>query len=63
MSQQEKQSVTTAQNKEVVMLGGGCFWCIEAIFAELEGVERMESGYSDCHLVIAPKMYSNFNVT
>ena len=46
MSQQEKQSVTTVQNKEIVTLGGGCFWCIEAIFDELAGVERVESGYS-----------------
>ncbi|HQU32538.1 MAG TPA: peptide-methionine (S)-S-oxide reductase MsrA [Candidatus Brocadia sapporoensis] len=35
-----------AQDKEVVTLGGGCFWCIEAFFDELEGVERAESGYS-----------------
>jgi peptide-methionine (S)-S-oxide reductase len=30
----------------VVTLGGGCFWCTEAIFKELEGVEKVESGYS-----------------
>lgn len=35
-----------AQDKEVVTLGGGCFWCIEAFFDELEGVVRAESGYS-----------------
>ncbi len=32
--------------KEVVTLGGGCFWCTEAIFKELKGVEKVESGYS-----------------
>ncbi|MGI0091664.1 MAG: peptide-methionine (S)-S-oxide reductase MsrA [Nitrososphaerales archaeon] len=27
-------------------LGGGCFWCIEAVYSELKGIVRMESGYS-----------------
>jgi peptide-methionine (S)-S-oxide reductase len=28
------------------VLGGGCFWCFEAIFSKLKGVEKVESGYS-----------------
>jgi len=32
-------------NKEIATLGSGCFWCTEAIFEELEGVEKVESGY------------------
>lgn len=28
------------------MLAGGCFWCVEAVFDELRGVERVESGYA-----------------
>ncbi len=32
--------------KEVATLAGGCFWCTEAIFKELRGVERVESGYT-----------------
>ncbi|HEX8942465.1 MAG TPA: peptide-methionine (S)-S-oxide reductase MsrA [Gemmatimonadaceae bacterium] len=32
--------------QEIATLGGGCFWCIDTIFRELKGVERVESGYA-----------------
>lgn len=35
-----------APGQEVVTLGGGCFWCVEAIFDDLKGVVSVESGYS-----------------
>lgn len=35
-----------SQNFETATLGGGCFWCTEAIFTQLKGVESVESGYS-----------------
>lgn len=31
---------------ETATLGGGCFWCLEAVYQEMEGVTRVESGYA-----------------
>lgn len=32
--------------KEKIVLAGGCYWCTEAIFSSLKGVDRVEPGYS-----------------
>ncbi len=34
---------------ETATLGAGCFWCVEAVFDDLKGVESVESGYSGGH--------------
>lgn len=36
----------TTHKTETATLGGGCFWCIDTIFRELKGVEKVESGYA-----------------
>jgi peptide-methionine (S)-S-oxide reductase len=32
--------------QEIATLGGGCFWCLEAVYLRFKGVERVESGYA-----------------
>ncbi|NND78651.1 MAG: peptide-methionine (S)-S-oxide reductase MsrA, partial [Maribacter sp.] len=34
------------KNLQMATLGGGCFWCIEAVFNEIKGVEKIVSGYT-----------------
>mgnify|MGYP001250043363 CR=1 FL=1 len=35
---------------EIATLGGGCFWCLEAVYIELRGVEKVASGYAGGHV-------------
>jgi peptide-methionine (S)-S-oxide reductase len=36
---------------EVITLGGGCFWCTEAVYEQVDGVTAVESGYSNGHVL------------
>jgi peptide-methionine (S)-S-oxide reductase len=34
-----------SQEKDIATLGGGCFWCLEAVYDQMKGVKSVESGY------------------
>jgi peptide-methionine (S)-S-oxide reductase len=40
------QDMSEAASIQTAVLGGGCFWCLEAVFERLRGVESIESGYA-----------------
>ena len=37
------------ENIEIAVLGGGCFWCVEAVYTEIAGITAVTSGYSGGH--------------
>src|SRR5687768_3926826 len=37
--------------QEVITLGGGCFWCVEAVYEQVDGVLAVEPGYSNGRVV------------
>jgi peptide-methionine (S)-S-oxide reductase len=43
--QSNGQHANGSGSHEIATLGGGCFWCLEAVYDELKGVAQVESGY------------------
>jgi len=40
----------SSSSLETIVLGGGCFWCVEAVLTEIKGIESIEPGYSGGHV-------------
>src|SRR5262249_34066028 len=41
-----KKGIDIMATTQIAVLGGGCFWCLEAVFDRLKGVQSVESGYA-----------------
>ena len=46
MDQTKLQQQGSAGGREIATFGGGCFWCLQPVFEDLQGVEKVEVGYS-----------------
>jgi peptide-methionine (S)-S-oxide reductase len=46
MTQEPTKTITNATGTDTIVLGAGCFWCVEAVFTELRGVKSVMPGYT-----------------
>jgi len=46
----QAQAPVAPATTETLTLGGGCFWCLEAVFDQLKGVSQVESGFAGGHV-------------
>ena len=52
LSEEELKKSKAAMNQKMdtITLGGGCYWCVEAVYEMLKGVDKVESGFSGGHV-------------
>jgi len=49
MSTHEVKTEGAKEGTQIAILGGGCFWCLEAVYLEMRGIVQSESGYMGGH--------------
>ncbi|HNT80582.1 MAG TPA: peptide-methionine (S)-S-oxide reductase MsrA [Bacteroidia bacterium] len=47
---ESKNEILSSDQLDTATFGAGCFWCVEAIFQQVKGVEHVESGYAGGHI-------------
>ena len=47
----DSRSLLESHSMQTIVVGGGCFWCTEAVFTQLAGVLAVESGYCNGHVI------------
>jgi peptide-methionine (S)-S-oxide reductase len=45
------QNTNTSKNLQTITLGGGCFWCLDAVYVRVRGVLSVDSGYTNGHVI------------